>query len=237
MKILVLIPVYKRPEVFQICAKYLNWFKGRVKWQIEVVCILSPEDIYLKDNERTCKKYGFKRVYFHNLPVGNKLNAGINYVMSHYEFNYLMNFGSDDVIHPDIEVLYEPYFNKNFKFFGINTLYFHDLDRNKTIFFDTYNTNGSIGAGRMIHQSILQEFSRNMLPVYEPDLNCGLDTSSAMSIKRLLSIPDVIIDSGEFPYVIDIKTNTNINLFEHIETRTRNCQEVKEDIIAKHFNI
>ena len=130
-----------------------------------------------------------------------------------------MNFGSDDLIHPHIEVLYDPYLKQNCKLFGINTLYFIELSSKKTIFFDTYATHGSIGAGRMIHRSIIEQFDRDMYPIYEPGLDCGLDTSSAMTIKRVMQIPDVIVDSGKFPYIVDLKTTTNINQFFELESR------------------
>jgi len=179
--------------------------------------------------------YWYKCIYYPNLPVSDKMNAGIAYVHKHYEYDYLMNFGSDDLIHPDIEELYKPYFNKQFKLFGINTLYFHDLATGDTIFFDTYNTNGSIGAGRMIHRSVIDWFVFETIPLYEHGLNCGLDTSSAMNIKRNLHLYDVIIDSGEFPYIVDIKTDTNINLYEHVASRERNCKPVYKSVITKHF--
>lgn len=238
MKILTLIPIYKRPEVTEISLYNLRYFADVVKeWNLTVVCILSPEDMYLKTNEKTVKKYGFKAVYYKNLPVSDKLNAGINYVSARYKFDYLMNFGSDDLIHPEIATLYRPFFARNTRFFGINTLYFIELSTGKTIFFDTYNTNGSIGAGRMIHRDIINQFTSDLLPLYEPGLDCGLDTSSAMSIKRVTWDVDVIIDSGEFPYIVDLKTNTNINHFMHLECRERNIKYVEKDIITKHFHL
>jgi glycosyltransferase involved in cell wall biosynthesis len=237
-KVLILIPVYKRPEVFAICAKSLLWFKTKVKsWQIEVVCVLSPEDKYLKENEKTAKKYGFKAVYYKNLPVSDKMNAALEYIATHLEFDYLMNFGSDDLIHPDIEMLYEPYLKQKCRLFGVNTLYFTELCSKKTIHFDTYATHGSIGAGRMIHCSILEHFHRDQYPMYEPGLDCGLDTSSAMTIKRVLQIPDVVIESGKYPYIVDIKTTTNINQFFEIESRKECITESNYQYLKQFYPV
>lgn len=236
MKILTLIPIYKRPEVVEICLQNLAKFKKQVPtWRLQVVCILSPEDKHLSENEKTVKKYGFKAVYYHNLPVSNKINAGIEYITAHYSFDYLMNFGSDDLIHPKIAELYQSYFDQGIKFFGINTLYFYEAATKKAIYFDTYNTNGSIGAGRMIHRSIIDQFKVDYLPLYEMGIDSGMDTNSAMNIKRSTDNVDVIVESGKFPYIVDIKTDTNINLFEHLATRTRNIQEVEPGYLNQFY--
>lgn len=235
MRIIILIPVYKRPEVLDICVNNLQWFMKSVSWEIHPVFVLSPEDEYLKENQKIIRKARFKDIYYQNMPVGKKMNAGIYYVSAKYDYDYLMNFGSDDLIHPRIEQLYQPFFDKKVSFFGINALYFYELSTRKTIYFHTYNANGSIGAGRMIHKSIIDQFTSDSLPIYEPGLDCGLDTSSAMMIKRTLSIYDIIIDPGEFPYIVDIKTDTNINHMMYLETRTRNIKHCQPDFLKQYY--
>lgn len=236
MKILTLIPIYKRPEITSICLANLHRFAAAVpEWNLRVVCILSPEDEHLNQNERTVRRYGFKAIYYKNLPVADKLNAGIRYVHAHYDFDYLMNFGSDDLIHPDIAKLYRSYFDNGVRFFGINSLYFKEMRTGRTIYFHTYNSNGSIGAGRMIHRKIIDQFVREDMPMYEPGLDCGLDTSSAISIKRTTKDVDVIIESGEFPFIADLKTDTNINHFMYLECRERNIKEVSNTFLNTYY--
>ena len=237
MKVLILIPVFKRPEVLEIMLNGMDRFIGSVSWEIMPVFILSPDDPDVETSEKLIKQHGWKRIYYKNLPVSNKINAGIEYVVRKYHFDYLMNFGSDDLIHPDIESLYEPYLRQKFKFFGINTLYFYELGTKRSIFFDTYNTNGSIGAGRMIHYSILHDFVQQCYPLYEPGLDSGMDCSSALMIKRVMNQIDVIIDSGRFPYIVDIKTNTNINHMMHIESRRANILPVESEYLTKYHPI
>lgn len=237
MKVLILLPIYKRPEVLRICLDNMKWFISSVSWEVQVVCLLSPEDAHLKENQKIVRRHGFKDIYFRNKPVGEKMNAGINYIMQHYTFDYLMNFGSDDLIHPNIEQLYQPNIDKKAKMFGINKLYFHELETGKTIFFYNYNYVGSIGAGRMIAYSIVKEFYDQVYPLYEPAINCGLDTSSAMSIKRMGDYIDLVVEAGEFPYIVDIKTNTNINLMMHIETRAASITQVDSKFIHKFYKI
>lgn len=236
VKVLIVIPVYKRPEVLQLCLIGLKKLREMVKsWVIAPVFILSPEDEHMKTNEKLVKSAGFKVVYFKNLPVSDKLNAGIRYCWEHYDFDYLMNLGSDDLIHPQIEQLYAPYLEKNVHFFGINTLYFWDFNNEKVIYFDTYNTNGSIGAARMIHKSIIDWFMVNEFPLYEPGINSGMDCNSAMNIKRNMGEVDVIVESGKFPYVVDVKTDTNINHMMYIEARERNITPSDLSFIKQHY--
>ena len=237
MNILIFIPVYKRPEVLRICLNNLTRFSSAVSWDVEVVCLLSPEDKYLKQNQNTVKRHGFKAIYYPNIPVSDKMNAGIQWIMNHCEFDYMMNFGSDDLIHPDIEVLYEPFIKAKHQMFGINTLYFYELSTKRTCYFCNYNYVGSIGAGRMIHYDILKWFAGQSYPVYEPGLNRGLDTSSAMTIKRLLNRVDVVAPAGKFPYIVDIKTDTNINTMFEIGERSDCITECKTDYLNQYYDI
>lgn len=237
MKILILIPIYKRPEVLKICLKGLEWFISKVSWSVEVVCILSPEDRYITENQKLIKKYKFTAVYFKNEPVTDKINAGIAWVIRYRDFDYLMNFGSDDLIHPQIEQLYAAEIKKQTKFFGINMLYFYELQTKKTIFFYNYNYCGSIGAGRMIHRSVLDRFSGQGIPLYEPGINQGMDTCSAMSIKRITGIVDIILNPSTFPYIVDIKTTTNVNLMQEIEQRTQYVVPCDNDFLKSYFPV
>lgn len=237
MKVVILIPVYKRPEVLKLCLKSLALFIQRVSWEIQVVCLLSPEDKYLKENEKRVKSHGFKAIYFKNLPVSDKMNAGIAWIYKNLRFDYLMNFGSDDLIHPKIEALYEPFVQKTTPLFGVNSLYFHELNEKKTLFFHTYNFTGSIGAGRMIHFSVIDRIMKEKVPIYEPGLDSGLDTSSAMMIKRMTGVVDVGIECGTFPYIVDIKTTTNINPMFVIEIRAKNITEVDNKFLKKYYDV
>ena len=219
-KIAVVIPCWKRPEVLELCLKNLAWFSNQVQtWEITPLLVLSPEDPDLKSIEKIAKRYGIKAVYYPNLPISAKLNAGIHYALKHYDFDYMMNFGSDDLIHPRIEALFAPHFKAKTLFFGVNNLWFYDLTDKTAWHFRTYNDIKAIGAGRMIHRSILESFiNHRRYPVYPNDIDHGMDTASSNNIWQYLKIKDVVIDSGDFPYIVDVKTNTNINHMIYIKS-------------------
>jgi hypothetical protein len=218
MKILILIPLWKRPEVVDIVFRNLALFRRKVKWEIEVLAILCPDDPNLKALELLCKKYDVYKCYFKNSPLGMKMNAGINFAMKKFKFDYLMNFGSDDLIHPRIELLYKKAFKSKVQVFGIDSLFFYDLLTKKTFYFKTYTYRGMVvGAGRMIRRDVLESMQKKNIGLYEDEIERSCDGNSSERMKLWLKIPNTVINSGEFPYIVDIKTNTNINHITHIE--------------------
>lgn len=233
-KILILIPCWKRPDITQIVFENLSMFKNSAEWDVKVLTILSPGDPFLSEIENQVQEFGFDICYFKNLPVGNKLNAGINFALKKFDFDYLMNFGSDDLIHPQIVKLYENHIKEKVKFFGINNLYFYDLrsskltqdpvERTRCFFYHTYNDCKSIGAGRMIHRAVLEDMIKVHYDVYSFDCSQGMDGNSAGRIKFALEIEDTVIDAFYFPYIVDIKTDTNINHILNIDTIHRKSQ-------------
>jgi len=241
-KILILIPLWKRPEVFQICAQNLDFFiqhpKLRMAWDVTVLCIISPEDPDITALNNYCTWYNFKTCYYRNYPTGEKINAGINFALDkEIPFDYLMNFGSDDLIHANIVDLYKPLIQKDIKFFGINNLYFHELNTKKTFHFHTYNDLKSIGAGRFIHRSMLEQFRLKKVELYTWDICMGMDSNSAYNILKYLAVTDVVVDAGKFPYIVDIKTNTNINHITAIESRAELINYVDNDYLKTYFFI
>lgn len=216
MTILILIPLWKRPEIVKAVFKNLWRFKKEVSWTVEVLAIISPEDPSARHLEALCNDFNVEKCWFKNDPLGRKLNAGINYALKKFDFDYLMNFGSDDLIHPKIEQLYELYIKNEIKLFGIDSLYFTDLK--KTFYFKCYTDNFAVGAARMIHKSIFEKLKVKGTGLYSDHINRGCDGDSSVRIKTFFNISDVVIKAGEFPYLVDIKTNTNINHFISIES-------------------
>ena len=237
MKILSVIPLWKRPEVWEIAARNLRRFQYAVSWNFDVLTIISPEDPEIKALERVTKRNRFDCCYYPNYPVGRKLNAGINYAMERYYFDYLMNFGSDDLIHPDIEPLYRPFFDEKVPIFGVDSLYFYELSTGKTMFFKCYDDNLAVGAGRMISRDVLEILETKDVPLYTDDLNRSLDSDSARNIEVWAGIQNKIIKVSDFPYIIDIKTLTNINHISMIEHRTTQITYKDKVIITENFEL
>ena len=233
--ILILIPVWKRPEIFRICAENLVWFSHKVKHRIRVLVIMSPEDPKLDKLFKIVTRNGFDFCYVPNLPVSDKLNEGIRHAMENYTFDYLMNFGSDDLIHPDILNLYDKHMEKNTPVFGINNLYFYNRSDRTVIHYHTYNNLRAIGAGRMINHHVVRVMLQKKMPLYEPGLNRGLDNNSIRRIIATLYVRDVVLDAGRFPYIVDIKSGENINGFSPLLKLTNRIFYVKPKVLKKEF--
>ena len=235
MKILILIPLWKRPEIWRIVCRNLLAFRKSVNWDIQILTVISPEDPDMKQLKRDCRVTGVDICYYSNHPVGRKMNAGVNYALHHYEFDYLMNFGSDDLIHPAIEKLYQPYFNCGCKFFGIDSLYFHNYYSKETFCFKLYTDGLACGAGRMIHRTILERMYALDVPLYDNCQERSCDSKSSDRIRQYARITDTIVPSGEFPYIVDIKTNTNINHISFIELHQTQITKTESNFLELHY--
>jgi hypothetical protein len=210
--VVILIPVWKRFELFEFVLGNLLYLIEAEKERtiIKIAIVASEEDSEYKRYKEISNPYTTVFTY-KNLPVGEKVNAGIDFVMDNYRFDYLMNFGSDDLIHPNLMDIYEPYMRHRIKFFGIDNLYFINSQQHKAYLYHRKGTLKSVGAGRMIHYSVLEYFKQKNLDLYEPEKGAGLDGSSAKNILKHLKEIDLVIPVGSFPYIVDIKSEVNIN--------------------------
>jgi hypothetical protein len=235
--VLIMIPAWKRSEIFSIVLKQLDYFTELLSGRVKADClfILSPEDTEINELRKSVSnlKMEYTVVYYPNYPVGEKHNAGINYAIKHLKFDYLMNFGSDDLIHPAIMELYLPYIFKKCPLFGINNIYFKDLLEGKQHLFKSAKNDKAIGAGRMIHSSILKKLKKKQINLYENEKNRGLDGCSSDRVYQHLGIGEKIIDAGEFPFIVDLKSEENITPSKSIE-RYKALVEYKPNGFLEH---
>lgn len=234
MKVLILIPMWKRPEVVSLVFQNLVYFRSMVSWNVAVVAIISPEDPCAKELVTLCKKHSIEMCFFNNDPLGRKMNAGINYAICHYDFDYLMNLGSDDLIHHSIESIYKDYIERKRLLFGLNSLYFIDYKTRKTFFFKCYAFGISLGGGRMISRKLIEELKGRDVCLYDNDIRRGLDSNSSERMRRWANVEEDVILTNGFPYIVDMKTNTNINHIIQIEEHKSQI-EYKPDNFLKSF--
>ena len=214
--IIILIPVFGRVEIFKLCMKSIQNLMIVSKYKFYPVIIISNNDpLHLKIRS-ICEDLGFTFIYWTNKPIGAKLNAVISDVYRNIEFDYLMNFGSDNLINPELFQLYEPYINENNKFFGINNAYLFDILTKSCVLFNCLAVDHAVGAGRMIHFDIIHHLQMIKQPLYVDKYDSGLDSCSASSILFNCNTKETIIDAGDVPYILDIKCKENINTFESI---------------------
>lgn len=222
IKIVTVIPCWERADILAIIMDNLDHFFDQTKDKIDltVLYIFSLNDPELKELLCNYRAATHKRDYIYspNEKLGQKVNDGIEYA-SILEYDYIMNFGSDDLIHPSIIDLYMPFLAMRIPFFGLRSVWFYEFDR-PAFFFSYYNENHIVGAGRMIHRNVISKVKESFGQLYDTIINRGMDTQSSNRIKEL-GYKDLIISSGSFPYLVDIKSDVNINSFETIQSSAK----------------
>ena len=232
-----MIPVWNRPDVFKLCISQLEKVCGVVKYDITCLFILSIEDscfqelFQIYENANISKKI----IYASNGNLGEKHNHGIREFLRN-EYDYLMNLGSDDLVHENLFDLYADYIDKEVKFFGINSVIFYEKDK-LPIFFRYKSTTSVIGAGRMIHKSILKHVMSHYGCVYPPTAQRGLDGLSGGNIRNLGYVCK-IVPTNLFPYIVDVKSDVNINSYERIKMRNKHnvITFYDKEYLKKQFN-
>jgi hypothetical protein len=210
MRTLILVPIYKRPEITDIWAKNMQLVQKIAK-NVDVLTILSPEDEFFNENSAICEP--FTRVIYPNEPLGRKMNAGVEYALRHIEWDYLMNLGSDDLLHPLIFKLYENCIDNKVQFFGLDKVYFFDMESKKLGLSKVYVW----GAGRMIHRRVIEDIRRQGGTIYTQKETRSMDCDSINNIKLFTDVDYSQVETDSFPYIVDLKTNTNLNDFTFIQ--------------------
>lgn len=238
-KIVIVIPCWKRADIVDIVSKQLDVFFSETINSIEltVLYVFSMEDpeldhlysIYIKANhKRDC-------IFSGNGLLGRKLNDGIKYAEK-FNYDYIMNFGSDDIIHPDIIQLYQKSLDKELDIIGLNSVFFYNNDADP-ILYSYYNKPFLIGAGRLIHRRVIESVVREYGGLYKIDLNRGMDTFSGKRMKSLGFIENTL-NSAEFPYIVDIKSDVNINSYKDIlENTNGSIKQFSKNHLVDKFNV
>ena len=234
MTILILTPVWGRPEILKIFLAGIERLRKSYP-HIILLCIVSPEDKYHDYLVDMIIDVGGEVCEFSNKHLGAKQNYGLDFALKEFKFKYLMQMGSDDILNPGIFKLYEPYMKSGEKVFGVNNVYFYEYCSGDCIFVEDYNDNHPMGVARMYkYDSLLEVLNIHKKKLWPERSDDGMD---GMSIKTLRScgIKPLSIDIKETPYVLDIKTNTNIWHFKLVQNYKE--KDIDFKTISKYFGI
>lgn len=220
IKILLLVPIWKRPEILLIFLRHLK--RNVPEWiDIKTVFVVSPEDPDLEKISWMLKNQ--EVFYYKNTPLGEKMNAGINYI-KRFKFDYLMNIGSDNVWTSELWEIYKPFFEKGSKLFGINDFHCMNYDTGEIVLVKNYNTApddspAPIGAGRMIHSSLLPDGD-----LYRREWLWGMDGASLWTLWQQGYRPEVVETNGA-QVMLNIMSRTNLTQWEELK-KTYNCNRI-----------
>lgn len=204
MKIQVVIPIWKRPEVTKICFDYLKELINTVEHEISVLCVIS-EPKYMD----LCRLYGFEFAPYSNENLGDKINFGINYSLKN-KYDYLMMMNSDSVVKPELFDVYKPYLENGEKFFGVNKVTFVNFYTDEAQ--DYIYEFSIIGPGKMVHRSVVEQMKGKLYK----SLNKCLD-DTMMDNLRPFAAGKIVEYKGQLVY--DIKSDVNIHPWEKFKGR------------------
>lgn len=202
VNLFIYLAIWKRPEITELCFIGIERLKKHPKYNINVLAVISePEMIPL------CEKYEVIWILHENLPLGKKKNYGLAH-LANFNFDYVMEIGSDDLITNDLLDLYLDYIDK-YHFFGVSDAAYIESEtgecRRLTYGASTY------GAGRLMSRKLLEQMEWK---IWDDNFNRGLDNSSIRRIKNKGFVYHKI-NPTETPCVIDIKSNENLWKFNY----------------------
>lgn len=189
----------------QFCFEGVKKLQRESKHHIDVSCVLSePEYIEL------CGKYGFNWVFAENLPLGNKMNAGIKSTMK-FKYDYLMIMNSDNVIKTElVDQVYAPFFESLNPYFGVSKVTYVNWGTNDAREFE-YNFM-VLGIGKCLHRDLVNKSQGNM---YRPELNKCLDATMMDNMIALGAFPTIVNYEGQL--AMDFKSEVNIWPWERFQ--------------------
>lgn len=198
MKIRVLMPLYKRPEVTRFCLERLKEIKS--EHEIAITCVISEEDWkgYLDDK-------GIDWAWAENDPLGKKINEGVKATLAH-EFDYLMVMNSDNVFDAKLLIYYKTFFESLNPYFGIDRITFVNwYTKEARDFSYDYSV---LGACKCIRRDVVEK-AMKFGYLYPPEKNRGLDDGMMDNMIHNLGVyPTIVKYEGQLAW--DFKSETNI---------------------------
>jgi hypothetical protein len=204
MKIQIVIPLYKRPEVTKVCFDYLrHMIESLPQHDIKVLCVSSELEHY-----ELCEAYGFEHIAFKNDPLGEKINFAIKWALD-YEWDYLMTMNSDSVISPNLFFdYYDDFFGNDV--FGVSRVTYVNFYTDEAVDFEYHFS--LLGVGRCMSRQVVERMFKEVGEVYEGFRNKGLDDSVLSNLRKIGVRPMFVQYKGQMVY--DLKSDVNIHPWE-----------------------
>lgn len=193
-------------------------------FNIQALAVISEESMI-----PLCEKYGIAWCMYKNEPLGEKKNYGLQKAKE-FEFDYLLEIGSDDLILNELLDDYKNYIGK-FDFFGISDCAFINSDGGECRRLISRST--TYGAGRMIHRSILEKVDWRL---WHDHLNRGMDNNSVLSLQRK-GIKYNKCNVLDFPCLIDIKSDVNLWKFNYFLGKPYDLQNILDKISPREREV
>lgn len=151
IRILLYFAVWGRHDVLRVC---LEGVKRLVAYDPERFEIIPFAVCSTDEDAAILEEHSINYCMFENTWLGAKKNFGLSRAIQLIDFDYMLEIGSDDLIANKLLDLYEPYLQEGAKLLSLNSCYFIETATGRVAFWESELI---IGAGRMIHISVLKE--------------------------------------------------------------------------------
>lgn len=202
INLLIYLAVWRRPEITELCFMGLERLRKHKSYNIEVFAVISEREMI-----PLCNKYKVKWIMHENNPLGRKKNYGLRQ-LSCFDFDYMMEIGSDDLITNELLDQYLDYFGK-YDFFGITDSVYIESEnlscRRLTSDKTTY------GAGRCISRKVLEACNWTL---WSDNIERGLDNNSILKVQSH-GFKYERVKHMDCPGVIDVKSDENLWKFNY----------------------
>ncbi len=222
MRIRILVPLWKRPEVTRFCFEGLKRLQVESKHEISVSCVLSePEFIEM------CSEFGFNWQFALNLPLGEKMNTGIKSTLK-YKWDYLMVMNSDDVIEAElIDKYYDSFFESLNPYFGIDKVTYVNWSTKEAVEFQYEYT--VLGIGKCLRRDVVEKSLKSLKEVYRSELSKCLDHTMMDNMIKIGVYPSFVKYEGQL--AMDFKSEVNIWPWDHFKNRGKKvCYKERSEL-------
>lgn len=216
IKLMVYLAVWRRPEITELCLIGIQRMRQHPAYEIMFAVISESEMIPLME------KYDIKWAKYENLPVGKKKNYGLS-VLSVYDFDYLMEIGSDDLVTNYLLDQYLDYFGK-YDFFGISDAAYIESESGLCHRFISYKS--TYGAGRVMSRKLLESVGWTLWP---DNISRGMDNASIRNVRDA-GYQFHQVKHGEYPGLIDVKSAENIWKFNYFMGTEYDFSQIEKHI-------
>ena len=227
MKVAIVTGVWKRPEVFELFAKgakQLLKIKG-IEWKVIVVGSENHKSMHMVRRQR------FDYIEAPNNPLARKMNTTIRAARD-WGADYVLCLGSDDIITPQMMLIYIEQMNKGIDFIGVLDFFFYDLPTKRALYWGGYEDGRkghTCGAGRVLSSNLLGKWGWK---IWEDKQSKVLDNSMEDKLNKTPHTSHTFKCVDFDVMRLDIKSSTNMTPFEC----WANTVEIDGAIIREQIN-
>ena len=227
MKLTIVTPIYKRPDIFSIYCTNILHIISRSDIDIQVV-IIGSEGI--ESFNRTPSQFHY--IEWFNVPLAMKWQQGLNYAKE-TDTDYVMILGSDDIFDINLFREMEKAMRERFDYIGLTDRYFYEFNDRTLTFWDGYKgvlKGRFAGSGRILSRKLLDKI--DWKPWYLGK-NTGLDKMLSEKIKPFIEKKKGISCLDCDGVMVGIKTYENLNKYVNYQDKA----EMPSVSLLERFNL